>query len=138
MSYTGYPSMIALHALGMAVMVGLALALDMRLLGWFDGIPYASMNRYLGVAWFGFIVNTLSGAALFAAQATTYVTDFTFILKMLLVVAGAISVAVLQGALAREGATWGSSAPGKIKTLAAASIVFWVLAIIIGRLIAYL
>ena len=35
--------MIALHAIGMAIMVGLSLALDMRLLGKFHGIPYTAL-----------------------------------------------------------------------------------------------
>ena len=44
--------------------VGLALALDMRLLGRFAGIPYDALHRFLGIAWVGFGLNFLSGAAL--------------------------------------------------------------------------
>jgi hypothetical protein len=137
-SIPGYPSMIACHAIGMAVMVGLALALDLRLLGWFQGIPYAALNRFLGIAWAGFLLNTISGTALFAAYATTYVTDFTFLLKMALVVLGAITAAVLQNAVARDSAGWGITAPGGVRGIAAISIAFWFFALVTGRLIAYL
>ena len=44
-SIPGYPAMIAAHAIGMAVMVGLALALDLRLLGNFAEIPYSALQR---------------------------------------------------------------------------------------------
>ena len=44
-SSEGYPSMITLHAFGMAIMVGLSLALDLRLLGKFAGIPYTGLQR---------------------------------------------------------------------------------------------
>lgn len=137
-STDGYPPMIALHAIGMAVMVGLALALDMRLLGLFAEIPYTALHRFLGLAWLGFGVNFLSGVALFTTQATAYVADITFLLKMGFVVLGAITAALLQTAVGRDSVGWGPSPPGSVKGIAIASIVFWLSAIITGRLIAYL
>lgn len=138
-SYVGYPAMIACHAIGMAIMVGLALALAMRLLGFFTGIPYIAVNRFLGIAWAGFALNFLSGSALFAAQATSYVTDVTFLLKMTFVIAGMAMVAVLQSATARHADSWAAAAPpGNVKVVAGVSIVCWVMATITGRLIAYL
>ena len=70
-SQAGYPSMIALHALGMAIMVGLSLLLDLRILGWFAGIPLQSLQRFFRLAWIGFGINFLSGSARVSAQATS-------------------------------------------------------------------
>ena len=69
-STAGYPSMIALHALGMAIMVGLSLLLDMRILGWFAGVPLQALRRFFALAWLGFGINFVSGSMLFSAQAT--------------------------------------------------------------------
>jgi hypothetical protein len=139
MSSLGYPLMITCHAIGMAIMVGLALALDMRLLGRFQDIPYAALHRFLGLAWIGFGINFLSGAALFAAQATSYITDAVFMSKLALVVAGAITAALLQTTVGRDSGGWSAgSVPGNVRLLAILSIVFWVGAIILGRLTAYL
>ncbi len=85
MSIPGYPSMIALHAIGMAVMVGLSLVIDLRVLGWFAGIPLPALQRFFGLAWVGFGINFLSGSALFSAQATSYIVDWVFMTKMTLV-----------------------------------------------------
>ena len=137
-SLVGYPLMITLHAIGMAIMVGLSVALDLRLLGWFRDIPYTAINRFLAIAWIGFTINLLSGTALFCMQATMYVQDGTFLLKMLFVVLGAIVTAFLQGALNRNSASWSVAAPGGIRLLAAASIVCWTAGMVTGRLIAYL
>jgi hypothetical protein len=138
-STLGYPLMIACHAIGMAIMVGLALGLDMRLLGLFRGIPYTALNPFLAIAWAGFTLNFLSGAGLFSAQATTYITDGTFLLKMGLVFAGVITAAVLQSAVNRSSGGWSSAAaPGGIRLIAAASVGCWVGATVTGRLIAYL
>jgi hypothetical protein len=137
-SLVGYPLMITLHAIGMAVMVGLSVVLDLRLLGWFAGIPYAAINRFLAIAWIGFTINLLSGTALFCMQATSYVKDSTFLLKMLFVLLGAVTAAFLQGSLNRNSGSWGAAAPGGIRVLAVASIVFWTAGMVMGRLIAYL
>jgi hypothetical protein len=137
----GYPAMITLHSLGLAIMVGLSVVLGLRELGYFSAIPYSSLGKLLRVAWIGFIVNTISGSCLFAAQATTYVTDTQFILKMTFVVIGAVFVALLQGVVnanVAAGITRAAQSPPIAKFYAVAEIVAWVGATITGRLIAYL
>jgi hypothetical protein len=139
-SYVGYPMMIASHAIGMAIMVGLSVVLALRVLGWFDGIPYHTLYRFLGIAWVGFGLNFLSGLALFTSQATYYIVDVTFLTKMGLVLAGAAAVAMLQTSVGRDALAWrtGADVPGGVRLIAIASIVCWVGATITGRLIAYL
>jgi hypothetical protein len=135
-SIPGYPSMIALHAVGMAVMVGLSLLLDLRVLGWFGGIPLQALQRFFGLAWIGFGINFVSGSALFSAQATSYIVDWVFMTKMGLVLLGAITAAILQPAIVKAGP--GGQLSGGTKAVAALAIVFWVTAIVMGRLTAYL
>lgn len=137
-SNPGYPSMIALHAIGMAVMVGLSLMLDLRLLGWFAGIPVQALHRLFGLAWVGFGINFLSGSALFSAQATSYIVDWVFMTKMFLVLLGAVTAAILQPAVAAAGSWPGGRVPGGIKAIAGLAIVIWLVAIVMGRLTAYL
>lgn len=135
-STPGYPAMIALHALGMAIMVGLSLVIDLRVLGWFRGIPLPALNRFFRLAWIGFGINTLSGTALFTAQATSYMVDWVFLTKMSLVFLGAITAGILQPAVAK--AAPGAELSGGMKAVAGLAIVFWIVAIIMGRLTAYL
>jgi hypothetical protein len=134
-SNAGYPSMIALHAVGMAVMVGLSLLIDLRVLGWFAGIPLQALQRFFGLAWLGFGINFLSGSGLFSAQATSYIVDWVFMTKMTLVLLGAITAAILQPAIAKAGP---GGVSGGTKAVAGFAIVFWVVAIVMGRLTAYL
>jgi hypothetical protein len=140
----GYPMMITLHSIGLAVMVGPALVLDLRILGWFRDIPLESITRLLGIAWIGFLINFLSGAALFTTQATSYVTNTQFLLKIALVLLGAITAAQLQVAIGRHlavspaGVVADDPLPGSVRAVAILSIIFWIGAIVTGRLIAYL
>ena len=136
----GYPIMIMLHSLGLAIMVGLSVVLSLRILGFFQPLPYVTLSKQLKIAWIGFIVNFISGGMLFAAQATTYITDFEFVLKMTFVIVGAILVAVLQSQVRTGSANWTASnpPPASTRTLAALTIVCWTFGMITGRLIAYL
>jgi hypothetical protein len=139
MSTIGYPLMITLHAIGMGVMVGIALMLDGRLLGKFAGIPYQSLQRFLGIGWIGLGINTISGSCLFAAQATQYIVDPVYMTKMALVLLGAITAAMIQTWLNRDSPKWeAGSPPGNVRLVAVLSIIFWVTAIVTGRLTAYL
>ena len=137
-SASGYPLMITCHAIGMGIMVGLAVLLDFRLLGWFPGISYKSLHRFLGVAWVGFGINFLSGFGLFAAQATMFATHVMFLIKIGFVFLGAITAALLQSAVGRDYATWDATVPSNVRAIAIASIAFWTIAITAGRLTAYI
>ncbi|HVY63865.1 MAG TPA: hypothetical protein VHH11_03505 [Gammaproteobacteria bacterium] len=137
-SSVGYPTVITLHAIGMAIMVGLCVIVDLRLLGKFDGIPYQSLQRLLPVAWVGFGINSLSGTGLFVAQATMFATDLMFIAKIVLVFLGAATAAILQPELAKAGTWPGGVPPANVRRVAIISIVFWLAAIVTGRLTAYI
>jgi len=136
----GYPIMIAAHSVGLAVVVGLAVAVDLRLLGRFRGIPFSALRTMFLVAWIGFLVNFLSGLALFSSQATSYMTNVPFLVKMAFVLTGAVTVGYLQGATARIGDGHGADSvtPGPARTMAIVSLLVWLGAIVTGRLIAYL
>ena len=88
------------------------------------------MTRSLNAAVSGF-----SGSALFSAQAISYMVDWVFLTKMGLVLLGAVTAGILQPAVANAGT---GPLPGSTKAIAGAAIVIWIVAIIMGRLTAYL
>ena len=139
-SFVGYPMLLTLHSIGMAIMVGLVFVVSLRLVGRFQRIPYASLERMLFIAWGGFVINLLSGAAIFTSQATFYVTSAPFLIKIAAVLVGAALVGYMQPMLRREAAGWvdSASAPSMVRTLAIVSIVMWSVAIATGRFTAYL
>lgn len=138
-SFVGYPVAITMHSVGMAIMVGLVLVLNLRLVGMFSRIPYAALSKLLGIAWVGFVINFLSGAALFIAQASVFATQASFIVKLLAVVVGASLAGYMQPILNRDAAAWGTGAvPSNVRGLAMVSLFVWILAILAGRFTAYL
>jgi hypothetical protein len=95
-----------------------------------------ALRRFFGLAWVGFGINFVSGSALFSAQATSYIVDWVFMTKMTLVLVGAITAGILQPAVVKAGPN--EELPGGMKGVAAFAIVVWIVAIVMGRLTAYL
>lgn len=136
----GYPVMITLHSLGLAIMVGLSVVLSLRVIGAFSAIPATSLPQLLKIAWIGFIVNSISGFSLFAAQATSYLTNVPFLIKIALVFVGAILTGWLQSLVKSGSEAWAAAggATAGARLVAVVTIVAWTGAMITGRLIAYL
>lgn len=138
-SLIGFPLMLSLHAVGMAVSMGLILVLNLRLLGIFNFISYRFLRRALLLAWAGLTVNFLSGTALFVPRGVEYVGDPAFLTKMALIVLGVLNFTWLQGQLNRESDAWEQvvAAPPVVRFVAIASMLTWFGALTSGRLIAY-
>ena len=139
-SLVGYPLVLTLHSVGMAIIVGLAMVVDLRLIGRFERIPLAALANLLRLAWYGFAINLITGLMIFTSQAVFYTTSPTFIIKILMVIGGVSIAAYLQPILRREAVGWGGTAgiPQGIRTLATASLVMWSITIVTGRFTAYL
>jgi hypothetical protein len=136
-SLFAFPGILLLHTYGMAVLVGIVLAIDLRILGFAPAMPLAPLGKLLPLLWAAFWVNAVTGTILLVADATTKMTNPDFFIKM-----GFIAVAVVvQRIIQRRvfGAPqigFGTVTP-RAKMLAVASLTCWLGAITAGRLLAY-
>ncbi len=53
-SVLAFPSILSLHTVGMGLVAGLNAAIALRILGFAPQVPFAEMQRFLPVMWFGF------------------------------------------------------------------------------------
>lgn len=138
-SLWGYPIMLGLHAIGLAVVVGTFVMRDLRLLGLFAGIQYGALDSLRMPGWTGFVINAVSGCFLFTSQATTFISNTPFLLKISMIFLAAICAGVIQNRIRDEAAGWDASgaAAGSVRILAGLSILLWTGAIVAGRLVAY-
>ncbi len=140
-SLWGYPIMLGLHAVGLAIVVGIFTMLDLRMLRVIRGVSFQAFLSLYRLAWIGFLINALSGSALFTSQATTFVESAPFLIKISAVISGVIFGIFIQRRLRSRVADW-DNADANIESsataLAALSLVCWIGAIFAGRLIAYL
>ena len=63
-SLFAYPAVLTFHTLGLGVLVGTCMVLDLRILGFASAVPLATFAKSFRVMWLGFWVNALSRAAL--------------------------------------------------------------------------
>ena len=137
-SLWGYPLLETLHTMGMALLIGSLGLINLRVLGYKPQLPILGTRDLLPLAWLGFTINALSGAALFTSDAVYFFESYTFRIKMLLIILGGINAALLGARIFREVPAGEVVTPtAGAKWIAASSLVFWMGAVIAGRLIAY-
>ena len=138
-SVWGHPIVLSSHAVGMAIVVGTVLMINLRILGFARNVPLTLFSNLSVVAWFGVTLNVLSGLALFSGDPTKFFYLPIFRIKISLILLGVLSVwwvlGTVRGARQENGIT---EASFKVKVVAAFSSLFWVSAIVAGRLIAYI
>jgi hypothetical protein len=139
-SSTGWPMMLSIHAIGLAITVGVIFSMNLRVLGLYGTIPYTSLYNLLRIAWIGIVMNVITGFSIFMTQATMYVTSVPFLLKITFIILGIANLVYMLKVLKREAASWqaAGAVPQIGRTLAWTSLFFWVFAVVTGRLIAYL
>jgi len=139
-SPVGWPLMLTLHAFGLAIIVGVVFSLNLRLLGLYRTIPYTALHGLMGIGWIGIWINIFTGLSIFITRASDYLTSIPFIVKILFIALGIANLVYTRKVLAREAAQWEAAgkAPPNAFWLAGSSLVFWVVAVVMGRLIAYI
>jgi len=134
-----YPVLETLHVLGMASLVGVLGLTNLRVLGYKPELPLIGTRDLLPLAWIGFTVNLITGAALFTSDAVYFFSSWTFRVKILLIILAGINAALLSTQIFREVPPGTElELPPSAKWIAASSLVFWIGAILAGRLVAYL
>jgi hypothetical protein len=113
--------------------------IDLRLLGGLATLPVAGMRGPMRLAWLGLVINAISGIALFASQATVFVENVPFLIKLAMITLAAFSAAVIHKRLHRDAADWDTTgrAGQPTRVVATVSITAIAAAIVAGRLIAY-
>jgi len=131
----GYAAVNTGHVLGIALLVGAILPLDLRLLGAWGGVPLEAVARVLvPVAAAGLTLALVTGSLLFLARPGDYATLSLFRLKLVLVAAGAISALALH---ATHGFLLGDASPARARLAGATSLACWLGALVAGRLLAF-
>jgi hypothetical protein len=133
-----FPFILFLHTLGLGVVAGLSVAMNVWILKFAERYPMAPMEPFFPVIWLGFTVNVISGLLLLVAYPTKALTDPVFYLKMVL-----IALALFQLQWVR-GRVFIDADPGqplqrdaRLRMSAAAAIALWAGAVLTGRLLAY-
>ena len=135
-SIWAYPTILTLHTVGLAVLVGANWMVDLRVLGFGRAVPLGVMSRAFPVMWAGFWLNALTGVVLFAADPIAKGTTAVFMWKLAIIAVGVAVTIALKRRLYGRGTALDAAGRG-VKVMAAVSLAIWVAAIATGRWMAY-
>ena len=137
-SIWAYATVLTLHTLGLAFLVGLNLAIDLRILGLVKRMPLAPLEKMYPIMWAAFWVNAVSGTLLFMADATVKAVQTVFIIKMIFIALAVVNMYLLRSRVFRDPGLDKRPLPMNSRVLALTSLLLWAGAITAGRLLAYI
>jgi hypothetical protein len=138
-SLLAYPTILTLHTVGMAIVVGTCVVMDLRLLGvGAEGVPLDALQGVPKLVWTGFVINALTGLALFTTDAEHKATQTVFFVKLALIFLALAVYGRIRALVFRTPAALAAPITGEVKVLAIVSLLLWAGATVAGRLMAYL
>nr|WP_267955416.1 hypothetical protein [Halomonas ethanolica] len=133
LSRWGYAAINALHVLGIALLIGAIVALDLRLLGWRKRLPLHELGRLLQpVAIAGLLLAMVTGALLFLADPSGYAAMPLFVLKLAL-----IALAIANALLLNLGPGLANATPRRLRVAGLLSLLLWPTVLLAGRMLAF-
>ena len=133
-----WATMMDLHFIGLALLMGTIGILDLRIIGFAKQIPIGAFHRFLPWAMTGLGINVLTGMLAFIGMPNYYTFDLAFEVKVgfLMVAAANAALFYLSGTFREcEAIGPGENARPLAKVIAGASLVLWIGVIVLGRYI---
>lgn len=142
MSEAFFPNLEALHVLGITLLFGSIVLIDLRLLGVFGRErSYPAMSRDLiRWTWLGFAIALITGGLMFISNAAMYFHNTQFQFKLLLLALAGINMLILEFRTIHQLPAWDGTyvaSPPAVRLAAALSLTFWTSILILGRWVGF-
>jgi len=126
------------HFVGLCLLFGVVLVVNLRMLGFIQGVAFADLNRLLPWAVIGLGINLITGMLFFLASPDQYTQNAAFGWKIGLIVAAGASL--LYPVVSDEIRLLKQDAPVSMiaRCVAAGSICLWLGVIFLGRFLPYI
>jgi len=138
---TAFPWIESVHVLAIVLVVGTIAIVDLRLIG------YASHRRgarqlileLLPFTWAAFAAAVVAGVLLFISNAVKYTENPLFLIKMGLLTAAGINMAIFHMGAYRKIAHWDDMLPPPLsaRISGASSLALWIMVVVAGRWVGF-
>jgi hypothetical protein len=137
-SIFAYTSILSLHAIGLAIIVGINYLIALRLLGFVQDLPLKPLRKLFPWMYVGFTINLFSGASLLAANLSADLGNWLFLAKLVFIGLAMVNLELTRiHVFDRPGTVGPNGLPKHARTFAILALVLWGLAMIAGRFTAY-
>jgi hypothetical protein len=137
LSLWAFPTLIALHALGMAGSVGLSVAICLLILRSVHTFPINRVKTVFKFIWLALGVNFVSGGLLLVANATEVLILPVFYIKLFFVLCSAWILVELNKNLLLPTTAVETRCRSRLRPLALTLLGCWIASVAAGRLTAY-
>jgi hypothetical protein len=134
----GWPSLETLHFIGLSLLIGVILLIDLRMLGVMKDVAFPALHRLLPWAILGFGTNLVTGMLFFVASPEQYDRNVAFVWKMILVMlagANALYFTLFDEAWVLRP---GDDAPFTAKAVAVSAIALWLGILYFGSMLPFI
>ncbi|ESQ76661.1 DUF6644 family protein [Asticcacaulis sp. AC402] len=138
-NWVAYLFVNATHILGIGLILGAILPLDLRLLGLFRTVPVTVIGPFLSrCAGVGVGLAAVTGLWLFSVKPDEYLGNPAFLIKAGLLVLAVGNVVAQHRMPGFQPAVQGGAVSISVKVFAAVSVVLWLSVLVAGRWIGFL
>lgn len=128
----------AAHILGIGLLIGAIVPLDLRMLGVIGHAPLAVLGPFLGLAAaIGLAMAVLTGLCLFSVRPAAYLANPAFLTKLALLAFGVVNALSVRMSVAWSVAIAGEAVALRLRMQALASVLIWLAALLAGRWIGF-
>lgn len=135
-SLLAFPFILYLHTLGLAMLAGINVGIDVWLLAARTVPPIRMVGTYR-VMLLGFGINALSGLVLLWAYPAKALTNWVFFAKLLMIAIAMWVLALVKREMLAAETGGAREVSARMRWLAAVSLILWAGTIFAGRLLAY-
>lgn len=133
-----WPTCETLHFLGMSLMFGVLMIVNLRLVGWLRGMSFASVHRLLPFGLMGFGINFITGMFFFIAASEQYTQNVAFHWKVVLLMLAGVNYLVLTVYDEAWALPASAEAPMSGKLLGASALVLSIGVMYFGRMLPFI
>ena len=132
-----YPTILTLHTVGLSIVFGTCVVMDLWVLGRMRAVPASAFSRAPLLVWSAFVVNAVTGVLLFLPSAEQKAFQLVFHVKLACIAVALVLYARLRAVAFHDEPAVLPFSP-HARTLAVLSLIFWAGATVAGRLMAYI
>jgi hypothetical protein len=135
-----WPALESIHFIGLALVIGAAGYLDLRLMGFMRGVPVRAVKAFIPWAMAGFAMNLVSGVLFFIMAPEMYAFSFAFWSKIAFILIAGGNAMAFETFLGQRVLALGPNedTPMPMKIVGAVSLFSWFAVLYIGRMLPYI
>lgn len=135
-----FPAAEILHFVGLSLLMGSVIIVDLRLLGFIEQVTLQAVYKFLPLALIGFSINLLTGVLFCFTDPFRYYPNFAFRIKFFLIVLAGLNALWFKLAVYPDSLKMSAheNAGPVAKLVALSSLLIWIAVIVMGRMIPYL